>query len=82
LNADLSATTEGVVLAAMAPHPSGRPPTVEVFWRLLSAPDAPGRGGVEEAAPAGGWRPVWRANAWLIGLCVAVTALVVVLTFR
>ena len=90
LNADLSARVEGVVLAAMAPHPSGRPPTVEVFWRLLSAPETPGRGaqglpargGVGETTQAAGWRPLWRANAWLIVLCVVVTVLVVVLTFR
>jgi serine/threonine protein kinase len=101
LNPDLSATVEGALLAAMAPHPSGRPPTVEVFWRLLSAPETSGRAadgtpdrggdllppsqvgrgrdGVGAAAGRWIW---WRENAWLIVLCVAVTALVVILTFR
>ena len=90
LNPDLSAAVEGALLAAMAPHPSGRPPTVEVFWRLLTADRAPGRGAQRapdrgrgrESTPVAGWRWVWRANAWLIVLCVLVTALVVVLTFR
>ena len=97
LNPELSAAVEGALLSAMAPHPSGRPPTVEVFWRLLSAPETPGRGAdvppplgasfgarrgrVGVGASWGRWT-WWRENAWLIVLCVVVTAVVVVLTFR
>ncbi len=82
LNPDLSPSTEGVLLAAMAPHPSGRPPTVEVFWRLLDAQEL-----VEVSEPGApprpaGWASLWRANAWLIVLCVVITALVLYLTFR
>ena len=80
LNPDLSTTVEGAILSAMAPHPSGRPPTAEVFWRLLNAPETTGSG-VEEDAPAGSWRQALRANAWLIALCLAATALVAGLTF-
>jgi serine/threonine protein kinase len=90
LNPELSETAEGVILAAMAPHPSGRPPTVEVFWRLLSAPRSPGRGTQEPperdrvplVSRTADRASLWRENAWLIVLCLAVTALVLYLTFR
>jgi serine/threonine protein kinase len=82
LNPELSTVTEGVILAAMASHPSGRPPTVEVFWRLLSAPETPGRADGAGRSRSVGQASVWRGNAWLIVLCLAVTALVLYLTFR
>jgi serine/threonine protein kinase len=82
LNPDLSAAAEGAILAAMATHPSGRPPTVEVLRRLLTAQEAPGRGNAICPPRTAGQASPWRENAWLIVLCVLATALVLYLTFR
>ena len=87
---DLSPGVEGAVLAAMAPHPGNRPPTVDAWLRLLQAgePAVPGGGLTTSEAAADGpvvssfWAQLWRESGWLIVIALALTALVLYLTFR
>jgi serine/threonine protein kinase len=82
INADISTTAEGAILAAMATHPSGRPPTVEVWQRLLRPEGQPVRVGQPASPRRSPWARVWRENGWLIVLCVLLSALVLYLAFR
>ncbi len=74
LNPGISASVEGAILAAMSPHPGDRPPSVDVWRRLLYAASS-----TERARPL--WAQVWFENAWLIIASVLLTALVIYLTF-
>jgi eukaryotic-like serine/threonine-protein kinase len=77
LRPDLSPTVEGAILAAMAPHPGNRPPTVDAWLRLLHAGEGVGDD------PAGSfWARLWRESGWLIVVALLLTALVLYLTFR
>ena len=74
INSGLSPTVEGAILAAMSPHPGDRPPTVEVWRRLLQSQST------TRPAPSP-QNTFWRDNGWLIVLGVLLSALVVYLTF-
>lgn len=74
INADISPAMEGAIMAAMSSHPGGRPPTVEVWRRLLhNQPTA-----LPVPSP---WNTFWRNNGWLIVLGILLSALVLYLTF-
>ena len=79
LNAQLSRTVEGAILAAMAPHPGNRPPTVDAWQRLLHTGKGPSTSApvAELAQP----RP-WREYGWLATAGILLTALALYLTFR
>jgi serine/threonine-protein kinase len=89
---DLSPGVEGAVLAAMAPHPGNRPPTVDAWLRLLHADEPAVPGGPltprQDNVTAGGdvgssfWAQLWRESGWLILIALTLTALVLYLTFR
>ena len=74
INAELTSSVEGAILAAMSPHPGGRPPTVEALRRLLQHQPT------TRSAPSP-WNAFWRDNGWLIVLGVLLSALVLYLTF-
>ncbi|UCC65636.1 MAG: serine/threonine protein kinase [Anaerolineae bacterium] len=79
INPDLSAEAESAILAAMAIHPSRRPPSVGAWRRLWLSPEMP----VAPAArPLPAWAQVLWANAWLLALATALTALSVYLSLR
>jgi serine/threonine-protein kinase len=87
LRPDLSPAIEGAILAAMAPHPGSRPPTVDAWLALL-------RGGLDaesgplriqsgqRARPVGPWRALWRENWWLLIAGALLSALVLYLNAR
>jgi serine/threonine-protein kinase len=83
---DLSPGVEGAILAAMAPHPGNRPPTVDAWLRLLRAAEPVVLAGREAASddPSAGsfWAQLWRESGWLIVIALLLTALVLYLTFR
>jgi serine/threonine-protein kinase len=74
-NPGISSAVANAILAAMAPHPRDRPPSVEAWQRLLRPVPAPVR---EPSLP---WS-VWQENRWWIGLSVLLTALVLYLSLR
>lgn len=76
LNPDISSAVQDTILAAMSPHPAGRPASVEVWQRLL-------RSSTPAALPPGPpiarqqvWQEIWQENGWLIGIAALLTALV------
>ena len=58
VNSEISPAVEGAILAAMAPHPGNRPPTVDAWLHLVRSgePLSP----VDASVPAA--PPVWREN--------------------
>lgn len=74
LNPDISPVVEGAILTAMSAHPGDRPPSVDVWRRLLHA--APS---LERTRSA--WAQAWLDNVWLIVVGALLTALVIYLTF-
>jgi serine/threonine-protein kinase len=82
INPDISLSVEGAILAAVGPHPSDRPPTVDVWRRLLRTGTLP----VQDEATAprlhSAWAQVWHESGWLIVLAVSLTALIIYLTVR
>ncbi len=86
LRPDLSPVIEGAILAAMAPHPGNRPPTVDAWLGLLRGTigGSPSRSadGPAPAEPRLPWRALWRESGWLIIASALLTALVLYLTFR
>jgi len=79
LNPEISLAVEGAILAAMSPHPGGRPPTVEAWQRLLYSSPAPSAPAAPRPSP---WKTAWRENAWLIALGILLTTVVIYLTLR
>jgi serine/threonine-protein kinase len=94
---NLSPAAEGAVLAAMAPHPGNRPPTVEAWLRLLYAGEpvpggpsafrqssglAAGEDTADGSIGSSFWMQLWRESGWLILIALALTVLVLYLTFR
>jgi serine/threonine protein kinase len=81
VNPAISPSSEMAILAAMATHPADRPPTVDVWRRLL-------RSGIRAEAPSppapapSAWATTWRQNGWLILIGLLFTALVLYLTLR
>ena len=75
VNPALSSAVANAILAAMAPHPRDRPPTVEIWRRLLQPAPAP----TSQPSP---FRRVWQENHWWIVLSVLLTALVLYLSLR
>ena len=73
LNPDLSPPVENAILAAMSSHPGDRPPSVEVWRKLLHAHSRP-------LPPASPWKEAWLANGWLIVIGAMLTAIVIYLT--
>ena len=80
LRPDLSPAIEGAILAAMAPHPGNRPPTVHAWRGLLRAGAAPVR--VTEVDVPAPWRALWRESGWLFLAGALLTALVLFLSYR
>ena len=74
INAGLSPLVEGAILAAMSTHPGDRPPTVEMWRRLLQ------RQPTDRIAPSP-WNTFWRDNGRLIAIGILLSALVLYLTF-
>ena len=98
IHPQLSPATEGAILAAMAPHPGNRPPTVDAWLHLLRSGEPVSVPGLSfwarvpapgpsfwSRVPASGltfWGRVWRESGWLLVLGVLLTGLVLYLTFR
>jgi serine/threonine protein kinase len=81
VNPHLSPATEGAILAAMAPHPGNRPPTVDAWLHVLRSGEP--FAAIERSAPVPSlWAQVWRESGWLLVLGVLLTALVLYLTWR
>jgi len=80
---DLSPAVEGAILAAMAPHPGNRPPTVDAWLRLLQGGGlTTSKTAVDGLAQGSFWAQLWRESGWLILIALVLTALVLYLTFR
>ena len=73
INADISPAVENAILVAMSPRPNDRPPTVEVWRRLLQSQST----ARSRPSPGSGF---WRENGWLIVLGVILSALVLYLS--
>jgi serine/threonine protein kinase len=82
VNPQLSASTEGAILAAMGPHPGNRPPTVEAWLHLLRGGTAPRGADTDRLPEPSLWEQMWRESGWLLVLCLLLTVLVLFLTFR
>ncbi len=92
INPAITPAVEGAILAAMSPHPGARPPTVEVWQRLLvvnpiaamnaaahsTEPSSPAL----PVAPISPWKQALLDNIWLIVLGLILTTVVLYLTFR
>jgi serine/threonine protein kinase len=78
-NPQISRAVEGAILAAMAPHPGNRPPTVDAWLHLLRS-GQPMR--LSERSRAGRWMDLWHEIGWLAVSGVLFTALALYLTFR
>ena len=78
VNSEISPAVEGAILAAMAPHPGNRPPTVDAWLHLVRSgePLSP----VDASVPVA--PSLWRENRWLWVLGLLLTILVLYLTFR
>ena len=61
VNSEISPAVEGAILAAMAPHPGNRPPTVDAWLHLVRSgePLSP----VDASVPVA--PSLWRENRWL-----------------
>lgn len=73
INPNISAGVAETVLAAMAPHPKDRPPSVEVWRQMLrsSLSTAP----LSHTPPAAGdWPATLRENWWLVGVAAVLLA--------
>jgi len=79
VNPALSEAAEAAILAAMAIHPRQRPPTIEAWRQLWLSPPSPA---THAAAPRPAWAMALWANAPWLALAVALTLLVVYLSWR
>ncbi len=79
VNPALSEAAEAAILAAMAIHPRQRPPTIEAWRQLWLSPQATT---AHAAAPRPAWATALWANAPWLALAVALTLLVVYLSWR
>lgn len=79
INPAISPAAEAAILAAMALHPSQRPPSIEVWQRLWLSPEEPA---ISLAPSVPAWVQALRANAGWLALAAALTVLVIYLSLR
>ena len=80
LNPAISAEIEQAILAAMALHPTDRPPSVAAWARILAG-DAPTLPVAVRAEPVT-WGQALRQHWWLLLVALASIAAAVIVTFR
>lgn len=69
INPAISPGVAGATLAAMAPHPKDRPPSVAVWLKMLHSSDLTAPLGGPDTTPSG-WASSLKENRWLVAIAL------------